>query len=338
MYAKADGRLYGKDDAGTEFLLSSSASSAISVTQASHGLAVGNVIRMSGTTYAKAQADSAANAEVVGMVSAVADADNFSFITGGLVSGLSGLTAGTVYFLSPTTAGALTATEPATAGQVSKPVLVATTTTAGVFYNFRGAVLSSDPGSSVSANSANGLTTTVVHGLGTRNVAVSVRRATAPYDIVEFYAETTDVNTVVVDFTDIGGTTSGEYVITILSGASVTEVNVAPIPFEQGYTDDGDKTGATTVALSVGNVHRVRLTGNVTFTFTGATAGKASSLTLILVQDGTGSRLVTWPASVKWDGGAPVLSTGANKVDIVTFLSVDGGTTWYGMLGGKDFA
>lgn len=108
---------------------------------------------------------------------------------------------------------------------------------------------------------------------------------------------------------------------------------------EQGYTNNGDKTGATTLNLAAGNVHRVRLTGNVTFTFSGATSGKACSLTLILVQDATGSRTITWPASVDWEAAAaPVLSTGANAVDILTFITVDGGTIWYGFFAGKGMA
>jgi hypothetical protein len=58
---------------------------------------------------------------------------------------LSGLTAGTVYFLSPSSAGALTATAPTTVGQVSKPLLIAYTTTAGYFFDWRGEVLASNP-------------------------------------------------------------------------------------------------------------------------------------------------------------------------------------------------
>lgn len=118
--------------------------------QTGHGLSVGNVIRFNGTSYVKAQADSAANAEVIGIVTAVADADNFTYATGGPITGLSGLTAGTVYFLSPTSAGALTATEPSADGQVSKPLLDATSTTAGVFFNYRGEVLGS--GASLSSD------------------------------------------------------------------------------------------------------------------------------------------------------------------------------------------
>lgn len=109
------------------------------ISQSSHGLAVKDVIRLSGTsTYAKAKADTAANAEVVGIVSAVADANNFTVTTSGYVTGLSGLTANTLYYLDPSTSGALTATEPSTTGQISKPVFMADTTTSGYLINYRG--------------------------------------------------------------------------------------------------------------------------------------------------------------------------------------------------------
>jgi len=113
------------------------------INQTTHGLAVGDVVKYSGSAYAKAQADSATNAEVVGIVSVVADANNFTLLTEGYISTLSGLTANTTYFLSASSAGALTATEPSTTGQVSKPLLRAVSTTAGYFFNFRGSVIGS---------------------------------------------------------------------------------------------------------------------------------------------------------------------------------------------------
>lgn len=98
-----------------------------------------------GGSYTEAQADSAANAEALGVVSAVADADNFTLAAGGQVTGLSGLTAGTVYFLSDATPGLLTATEPTAVGSVSKPLLVAVSTTVGYFMNMRGEILGTTP-------------------------------------------------------------------------------------------------------------------------------------------------------------------------------------------------
>jgi hypothetical protein len=59
-------------------------------------------------------------------------------IYNGKVTGLSGLTEGTAYFLSATTAGAMQATDPGTASIVSKPILLATSATTGIFVNFRG--------------------------------------------------------------------------------------------------------------------------------------------------------------------------------------------------------
>lgn len=96
-------------------------------------------------------------------------------------------------------------------------------------------------------------------------------------------------------------------------------------------------TGATTLNLANGNIFNVTLTGNVTFTFAGATAGKACSFSLYKKQDNTGGRTVAWPSSVKWSGGAPVLTTTANSVDILVFESLDGGSTWYGSLVGVNF-
>lgn len=77
---------------------------------------------------------------------------------------------------------------------------------------------------------------------------------------------------------------------------------------------------------AVAALSRITLTAACTLTFPAAAAGKV--LLIELVQDGTGSRLVTWPASVKWAAAtAPTLSTGAGKVDRVQFACTDG-TTW----------
>lgn len=95
-------------------------------------------------------------------------------------------------------------------------------------------------------------------------------------------------------------------------------------------------TGATeTFDYVTADFHTATLDANCTFTFTGATNGKLAILGLRLTQDGTGSRTVTWPASVTWAeaGTAPTLQTAAAAVDEVWFDSTDGGTIWYGHYG-----
>jgi len=99
-------------------------------------------------------------------------------------------------------------------------------------------------------------------------------------------------------------------------------------------------TGAVTLNLANGNVFNVTMIGNTTFTFSGATAGKACAFTLYLRQDSTGGRVATWPNStiLKWSGGAPSLTTTAGAIDVLVFETLDGGTTWFGSLVGTNFA
>lgn len=117
------------------------------ITQVGHGFAAKDAIKFASGVYAKAQADSSANAEVVGIVESVAG-DNFVLVYGGRISSLSGLSAGEAYFLDATTAGALTITSP-TGTNISKPLLIATSTSSGVVVNMRGSV--GGAGSSTSA-------------------------------------------------------------------------------------------------------------------------------------------------------------------------------------------
>ena len=146
--AIADGKVIKYDSTSGKLIFGTAGGSgesmAKAIAQATHGLVVGNVIKFAAGVYSKAQADSVANAEAVGIVSIKPDNDNFTLIVGGYIDTLSGLTAGSVYYLSAATAGLLTATEPTTVNQVSKPVLIAVSTTAGYFFNFRGMIITSE--------------------------------------------------------------------------------------------------------------------------------------------------------------------------------------------------
>jgi len=100
------------------------------------------------------------------------------------------------------------------------------------------------------------------------------------------------------------------------------------------YFDAGNSGSAISINLANGNVQKVTLTANCTITLTSPASGTFRSLLLYVFQDGTGSRTVTWPASVKWGTiGTPVLSTVAGKMDKILLDTVDGGVTWYGAPG-----
>ncbi len=108
------------------------------VTQAYHGFVFGNVLKCIATDiYALAKSDDPADAEVVGIVSQVLDSSHFFLRFIGNLDGFLGLIPATTYFLSDTVAGALTTTEPVSPS-ISKPLLIAHSPTAGIFFNFRG--------------------------------------------------------------------------------------------------------------------------------------------------------------------------------------------------------
>lgn len=94
----------------------------------------------------------------------------------------------------------------------------------------------------------------------------------------------------------------------------------------------GNTGTAATINLANGNFVTATLTGDCTFTFSNPSSG-ASSFTLFLTNDATAGRSITWPGSVKWPNAqTPVRTTVANKTDIWTFFTLDGGTNWYGSL------
>lgn len=84
----------------------------------------------------------------------------------------------------------------------------------------------------------------------------------------------------------------------------------------------------TAINLSKGCVFTKTISANTTFTITGVPSGKSGIFNLVLTNGG--SKTVTWPSSVKWaDRTPPTLS--ASGKDLLTFLTPDGGTTWFGM-------
>ena len=90
-------------------------------------------------------------------------------------------------------------------------------------------------------------------------------------------------------------------------------------------------TSTLTINEATADVWDITLTANCTFTLSSVTSSVPISLFLVLRQDATGSRTITWPSSVSWVGGhAPVIQTAAGAVDFVTLYTEDGGTTWYG--------
>jgi len=91
-----------------------------------------------------------------------------------------------------------------------------------------------------------------------------------------------------------------------------------------------------TFDMTTSNLHKPdALTGNAILAVENVDSGQA--FIVILQQDGTGGRTVTWWSGIKWvTGSPPVLSTAANVYDIFSFIY--DGTNYYGSIVGLAYA
>jgi len=91
---------------------------------------------------------------------------------------------------------------------------------------------------------------------------------------------------------------------------------------------------ASNIDLLAGNYFTKTITGTTTFTVSNLpTAGIACTIILDLTNGGAFS--VNWWSGVKWaSGNAPVLTSSGR--DVLGFFTHDGGTTWTGLVLGKD--
>ena len=119
---------------------------------------------------------------------------------------------------------------------------------------------------------------------------------------------------------DMGTTWYGE----VLAG-EVKQPLAAAVVYNAG--------GPTTITLDGGRTtlfHTTAATAATIWAFDNPVAtGRVSDFTLELTNGG--SQTQTWPAAVKWDGGAAPTLTAAG-LDILYFYTHDGGTTWRGFL------
>jgi len=127
------------------------------------------------------------------------------------------------------------------------------------------------------------------------------------------------------------------------TGTITANGNLLTSPKIQNYSESATiptiSSGNLTLNMANGNIFGpVALNANVTtLTISNPPAnGTAGSLTLLLKANGT-ALSVTWPASILWSGGtAPTLTSTANKTDVFTFITLDGGTSYIGLKAGQN--
>lgn len=104
----------------------------------------------------------------------------------------------------------------------------------------------------------------------------------------------------------------------------------------------GPATVSGSINVTTGMLPSTRLwnlTGNITLTLPAPASTTSGTVTLVLTQDATGGRTITWPTSptLIWpDGIVQQPATAANTTSVIHLLWT--GTQWLGMLAGKSFA
>jgi hypothetical protein len=113
-------------------------------------------------------------------------------------------------------------------------------------------------------------------------------------------------------------------------GTAEVQINVNGMFLEAALKEDYDALSGTSVTcnLSNGGAFSLSMSGNTTFTFSGAWSGWSNGFILELTGNGS---TVTWPSSVDWAGGTAPDAPASGETDIYVFWTRDGGTTWYGV-------
>ena len=136
-----------------------------------------------------------------------------------------------------------------------------------------------------------------------------------------------------------GGTNGGNITFTPGSGTTKNGMIVMNGAYQESRSAV-TSTATTTLNCSLTNNFVITMTTNIsTLAFSNVpVSGNVYNLTMFITQDGSGNKTLAWPASVKWAGGtAPTITAAANKTDIITLVTHNGGTTWYGFIAGQNF-
>lgn len=109
--------------------------------------------------------------------------------------------------------------------------------------------------------------------------------------------------------------------------------------FDELYKPSGSTTisgGVLDVDFSKGLITVAHSSNITSFTFSNVTTDSKNETVVVLTQDGTGGRTITSSGYSTAGGLGLDISTTANHVNIITFLTTDG-TTVYGFSNGKNF-
>ena len=115
---------------------------------------------------------------------------------------------------------------------------------------------------------------------------------------------------------------------------TTTDVQTLSAKTVTGLLETKVAVAASDIDLSVGNWFTKTISGTTTFTVSNVPASGTTGSFILDLTNG-GSATINWWTGTKWAGGtAPTLT--ASGRDVLGFYTYDGGTTWTGLVLGKD--
>jgi hypothetical protein len=115
------------------------------------------------------------------------------------------------------------------------------------------------------------------------------------------------------------GTSSPAATLDVVGTVSVARANVLSQTLTDGATINWNTASGQVATVTLGGNRAIAAPTNL----------KVGTYILHVIQDGTGSRTLTWNSVFKWTAGvAPPLTTTANARDVFSFVS--DGTNLYG--------
>lgn len=179
-----------------------------------------------------------------------------------------------------------------------------------------------------------------------------------PLDVVDLTAYVTGTNTSTDGHLALFDGTTGKAIkgsgmaTSSLSRVDATDTRSAGIDFQDNIAQRmllkdsaevnnsvSSSANAITLDYATGNVFTTTLTENIaTITLSNPPAsGNLGTIMWFITQDST-ARTITWPASVLWDSHVPPNLMTVSSKHIITLMTINAGTTWFGFHSGKDMS
>ena len=151
-------------------------------------------------------------------------------------------------------------------------------------------------------------------------------------------------------YVDLWGTPVNNFLIGLDLDAGVKQINqdyndkIMKKPILVDYAEEANTVSSSsnvlTLNLTTGNHFFTTLTEDITTVTISNPSPTGNKCAVVLeITQGASAYAITWPASVKWPGGAaPTLSAGSGAIDEVVLTTRDAGSTWLATTRGQAFA